>query len=66
MKEKIVRIDKGREGVALPEDFLRFLELIPGAEVEVQLDKKNKWLVIRPVHGEDFTGHFKDSMDSMA
>ncbi|MEK6759221.1 MAG: hypothetical protein AABY51_05570 [Deltaproteobacteria bacterium] len=66
MKEKIVRIDKGREGVALPEDFLRFLELIPGAEVEVQLDKKNKWLVIRPVHGEDFTEHFKDSMDSMA
>lgn len=66
MKEKIVRIDKGREGVALPEDFLRFLELIPGAEVEVQLDKKNKWLVIRPAHGEDFTEHFKDSMDSMA
>lgn len=66
MKEKIVRIDKGREGVALPEDYLRFLELIPGAEVEVMLDRKNKWLVIRPLHGEDFTEHFKNTMDTMA
>ena len=66
MKEKIVRIDRGREGVALPEDFLRFLELIPGAEVEVRLDKKNRWIVLRPMHGEDFTEHFKETMETMA
>lgn len=66
MKEKIVRIDRGREGVALPEDYLRFLELIPGAEVEVRLDKKNRWIVLRPMHGEDFTEHFKETMDTMA
>ncbi len=66
MKEKIVRIDRGREGVALPEDFLRFLELIPGAEVEVRLDKKNRWIVLRPMLGEDFTEHFKETMDTMA
>jgi len=66
MKEKIVRIDKGKEGVALPEEYLRFLELIPGAEVEIRLDKDKKWLVIRPMHGEDFVEHFKESMESMA
>lgn len=66
MKEKIVKIEKGKEGVALPEEFLRFLELIPGAEVEVRLDKKRKWIVIRPKHGEDFLEHFRDTMESMA
>lgn len=66
MKEKIIRIDKGKEGIVLPGEFLRFLELIPGAEVEVRLDKDKKWVVIRPMHGEDFIEHFKESMESMA
>ena len=42
MKEKIVRIEKNKEGIVLPDEFLRYLELIPGAEVEVRLDKKRK------------------------
>jgi antitoxin component of MazEF toxin-antitoxin module len=66
MKEKIVKFEKGKEGIALPEEYLRFLELIPGAEVEVKLDKKRKWIVIRPMHGEDFLEHFRDTMESMA
>lgn len=66
MKEKIIRISKGKEGVALPEEYLRFLELIPGFEVEVALDKKKKWIIIRPMHGEDFIEHFRETMDSMA
>ena len=66
MKEKIIRIKKDKEGVALPEEFLRYLELIPGAEVELRLDKKNKWIILRPMHGEDFIAHFRDSMESMA
>jgi len=66
MKEKIVRVDKGKEGVALPEDYLRYLELIPGADVELTLDKKKKWIIIRPLHGEDFMEHFKDTMENMA
>jgi len=66
MKEKIVRIEKGKEGIVLPEEYLRFLELIPGAEVEVRLDKARRWIIIRPMHGEDFMEHFKDSMESMA
>ncbi|HZX36168.1 MAG TPA: hypothetical protein VFF54_06710 [Thermodesulfobacteriota bacterium] len=66
MKEKIVKTGKGKEGVTLPGDFLRYLDLIPGAEVELRLDKKKKWIIIRPLHGEDFVEHFKDSMESMA
>lgn len=66
MKEKIIKIEKGKEGVALPQEYMRFLELIPGAEVEVRLDKKNRWIIIRPMHGEDFIEHFKDSVESMA
>ncbi len=66
MKENIVKIAKGKEGVALPEDYLRFLELIPGAEVELVLDKNKRWIIIRPLHGEDFVEHFKQSVDSMA
>lgn len=66
MKEKIVRIDKGKEGVVLPEDYLRYLELIPGADVELALDKKKKWIIIRPLHGEDFVEHFKATMGAMA
>ena len=66
MKEKIVRVDEHREGIAIPEDFLRNLELIPGAEVEVTLDMKRRWILIRPLHGEDFFEHFKESMESMA
>ncbi|MEE9613576.1 MAG: hypothetical protein V3W31_01310 [Thermodesulfobacteriota bacterium] len=66
MKDRIIKIDKGKEGVALPGEYLRQLELIPGAEVELVLDKKRKWIVIRPLHGEDFVEHFRDSMESMA
>ena len=66
MKVKIIRVEKGKEGVALPEEYLRYLELIPGAEVEVRLDKKKKWIVLRPMHGEDFLEHFRDTMDTMA
>lgn len=66
MKEKIVKIEKGKEGVILPENYLRYLELIPGAEVEVALDKKKKWIIIRPLHGEDFMEHFKNTMETMA
>ncbi len=66
MKAKIVRIEKGAEGVALPGDYLRHLELIPGAEVELLLDKKKKWIVLRPLHGEGFLEHFKESMEAMA
>jgi antitoxin component of MazEF toxin-antitoxin module len=66
MKAKIVRIEKGAEGVALPDDYLRHLELIPGAEVELLLDKKNKWIVLRPLHGEEFLEHFRESMGNMA
>ncbi len=66
MKEKIVVIEKGKEGVTLPEEYLRYLELIPGAEVEVRLDKKRKWIILRPLHGDDFFEHFKESMESMA
>ncbi len=66
MKEKIIQIDKGKTGVALPEEYLRHLELIPGAEVEIMIDRKKKWIVLRPLHGEDFFEHFKESMESMA
>lgn len=66
MKEKIVKIEKGKEGVTLPEDYLRYLELIPGAEVEIALDKKKKWIIIRALHGEDFMEHFKNTMETMA
>ena len=66
MKEKIVKIEKGKEGVILPENYLRYLELIPGAEVEIALDKKKKWIIIRALHGEDFMEHFKNTMETMA
>lgn len=66
MKEKIIKIEKGKEGLVLPEEYLRHLELIPGSEVEVRLDKKKRWIIIRPMHGEDFLEHFKDTMESMA
>lgn len=66
MKEKIFCIQKGKEGIELPEEYLRALELIPGAEVEVLLDKKRKWIVIRPLDGDEFFEHFKSSMESMA
>ncbi|MEE9542943.1 MAG: hypothetical protein V3V95_04090 [Thermodesulfobacteriota bacterium] len=69
MKDKIVKIEKGGIGVVLPEEYLRHLELMPGAEVELMLDKKKKWIVLRPLHGEDFDEffrHFKESMESMA
>ncbi len=66
MKEKIVKIAKGKEGVILPQDYLRYLELIPGAEVELALDKGKKWIIIRPLHGEDFVEHFKTTMGAMA
>jgi antitoxin component of MazEF toxin-antitoxin module len=66
MREKIIKIEKGKEGVALPAEYLRHLALIPGAEVELRLDRKKKWIVIRALHGEDFIERFKDSMESMA
>ncbi|HLC18012.1 MAG TPA: hypothetical protein VJM57_03250 [Thermodesulfobacteriota bacterium] len=66
MKTKIVIIEKGKEGVELPEEYLRDLELIPGAEVEIRLDKQKKWIILRALHGEDFMEHFKESMESMA
>ncbi len=66
MKEKIVQIEKGKEGITLPAEFLRYLELIPGAQVEVKLDKEKKWILVRPLHAEDFLDHFKDAIDSMA
>jgi len=66
VKTTIVRIEKGAEGVSLPEEFLMELELIPGSEVEIRLDKKKKWIILRPLHGEDFMEHFKDTMDNMA
>ncbi len=66
MKEKIIKIEKGKEGLILPDEYLRALELIPGSEVEVRLDRKKKWIVIRPMHGDDFLEHFKDTMESMA
>ncbi|MBI5681716.1 MAG: hypothetical protein HZC45_00835 [Deltaproteobacteria bacterium] len=66
MKEKIITIQKGKEGIVIPEDYLRYLELIPGAEVEIRLDKKKKWLLVRPLHAKDFIEHFKSTMESMA
>jgi len=66
VKTRIVSIEKGKEGVALPEEFLMELELIPGSEVEVVLDRKRRWIMVRPLHGEDFLEHFKDTMERMA
>lgn len=66
MKEKIIRIEKGKEGIAIPEEYLRFLELIPGAEVELTLDKEKKLIIIKPLKGDEFLGHFKETMDTMA
>ncbi|MBW7957129.1 MAG: hypothetical protein H3C68_04480 [Deltaproteobacteria bacterium] len=66
MKDKIIKIEKGKEGVVLPAEYLRFLELIPGAEVEILLDREKKEIIVRPLHGEDFVEHFKDTMESMA
>ena len=66
MKVKIVQVGKGQEGVVLPDEYLRFLELIPGAEVEIVLDKEKKWIVVRPLHGDDYLEHFKESIDYMA
>lgn len=66
MKEKVITIQKGKEGIVIPEEYMRFLELVPGAEVEIQLDKKKKWILIRPLHAEDFIRHFKSTMESMA
>ena len=66
MKTSIINIERGKMGIALPEEFMIELGLIPGAEVEMKIDKKKKWVIVRPLHGEDFIGHFKESMESMA
>ncbi len=66
VREKIVKIEKGKEGVILPEEYLRSLELIPGSEVELCLDKKRKWIILRPLDSDEFIEHFRDSMESMA
>lgn len=66
VREKIVKIEKGKEGIILPEEYLRSLELIPGSEVELCLDKKRKWIILRPLDSDEFIEHFRDSMESMA
>ena len=66
MKGTITRVGDHIEGIEIPAEFLTHLELIPGAEVEIKLDKKNNWILIRPLHGEDFLNHFKESMETMA
>lgn len=66
MKAKIIRIEKGKEGIEIPEDYLRQLELIPGSEVELYIDKKKKWIILRPMHGDEFFEHFKETMETMA
>ena len=66
MKEKIILIEKGKEGVVLPEEYLRSLELIPGAEVEIELDREKRRIIIKPVREENFLKHFRDSMETMA
>lgn len=66
VKTKIVRIAEGEEGVAIPAEMLMELDLIPGSEVEMTLDRKRRWILIRPLHGEDFLEHFRDTMDRMA
>jgi bifunctional DNA-binding transcriptional regulator/antitoxin component of YhaV-PrlF toxin-antitoxin module len=69
MKEKIVKIvkiGKGKEGIVLPGEYLRLLELIPGSELKVCLDKNRKWIILRPLDSDDFIEHFRDSMESMA
>lgn len=65
-KAKIIRIEKGKEGVTLPQEFLRRLELIPGSEVELYLDRTRKWIILKPAHGEDILEHFKETMEKMA
>ncbi len=64
--KKIIKIEKGTEGIALPEDFLRKLELTLGSEVEISLDEKSKWIVLRPLGRAEFIEHFKESMETMA
>ncbi len=66
MKKKIIKIEKGIEAVIIPEEFLRELELIPGSEVEVILDREKRLIIIKPLSGDPFIEHFKDSMESMA
>ncbi len=66
MKKKIIKIGEGKEAVIIPEEFLRELELIPGSEVEVILDREKKHIIIKPLSGDPFIEHFKDSMESMA
>jgi hypothetical protein len=66
IKEKIIKIEKGKEGIVLPEEYLRSLELIPGSEVELCLDKKRRWIILRALDSDEFIEHFRDSMESMA
>ncbi len=66
MQTTITKITKGQEGVALPEDYLRELELVPGSEVEVLVDKGKRWIVLRPLDGDDFRKHFKESWEQLA
>jgi hypothetical protein len=66
IREKIIKIEKGKEGIVLPEEYLRGLELIPGSEVELYLDKKRRWIVLRALDSDEFIEHFRDSMESMA
>lgn len=66
MKEKIIHLGKGQEGIVLPQEYLRYLELIPGTEVKVELDKEGRRIIIRPLRPEDFLEHFRPSMERMA
>jgi len=66
MKEKIIHLGKGGEGIVLPQEYLRYLELTPGTEVRVELDKEGRRIIIRPLRPEDFLEHFKSSMERMA
>lgn len=65
--EKVVKIEKGIEAITIPEDFLREMGLVPGSDVELFMDKQKKWVVMRPLSGDDnFIKHFSDAMDQLA
>lgn len=65
--EKVIKIEQGLEAITIPEDFLREMGLAPGAEVELFMDKQKKWVVMRPLSGdENFIKHFSDAMDQLA
>ena len=65
--EKVIKLEKNREAVTISEDFLRALELLPGSDVELFLDRHKKWIILRPAGGsDDLMSRFKEAMDSLA